>query len=90
MVQGPPPVVDHAKRTTIQEVAAKSPFNVFNIVAIVAILVIGYFLYRKFNEKFSKGAIRMPVVVPRPPTKEAAPVVVEAAGEPDVPDAKTD
>ena len=89
MVQGPPPVVDHVKRTTIQEVATKSPFNVFNIVAIVAILVIGYFLYRKFNEKFSKGAIRMPVM-PRPPAKEAAPVVVEAAGEPEVPETKAD
>lgn len=76
------PVVDHAKRTVIQEIASKSPFNIFNIVAIVAILVIGFYLYRKFNQKFARGAIRMPVMpsVMRPRGPEAAPVEVEAVG----------
>jgi hypothetical protein len=76
-----PPVVDHVKRTIVQEIAAKSPFNVFNIVAIVAILVIGYYLYRKFNQKFAKGAIRMPQFIPGPPSApHAAPV--EAVADP--------
>lgn len=73
-----PPVVDHVKRSIVQEIAAKSPFNVFNIAAIVAILVIGYYLYRKFNQKFAKGAIRMPQFIPGPPS--ATPV--EAVAEP--------
>jgi len=83
---GVPPVVDHVKRTVIHEIASKSPFNVFNIVAVVAILVIGYFLYRKFNEKFSRGAIRMPEI------PEPAHVVVEAEAQPveEVPDSKED
>jgi positive regulator of sigma E activity len=75
-----PPVVDHVKRTIVQEIAAKSPFNVFNIVAIVAILVIGYYLYRKFNQKFAKGAIRMPRIIPN--RKGPGPSPVEAVGEP--------
>jgi len=69
------------KRSAIQELASKSPFNVFNVAAIVAILVIGYFLYKKFNKKFAQGAIRMPsMMAARPAAKEAAPVVVEATG----------
>jgi hypothetical protein len=76
-----PPVVDHVKRSTIQELASKSPFNIFNIVAVVAILVIGYFLWRKFNQKFARGAIRMPVIPVEPVVmQQAAPVV--AQGEP--------
>ena len=82
------PVGDHVKRSTIQDLASKSPFNVFNIAAIVAILVIGYFLYKKFNKKFAQGAIRMPTMMAaRPASQETAPVVVEATGE-EVPDSK--
>jgi hypothetical protein len=86
------PVVDHVKRSTIQDLASKSPFNVFNIAAVVAILVIGYFLYKKFNKKFAQGAIRMPVMSSRPASQETAPVVVEATGDEseEVPDAKED
>jgi hypothetical protein len=72
------PVVDHIKRSTIQEIASKSPFNIFNIVAVVAILVIGYFLYRKFTQKFALGAIRMPVI----PAEMMAAAPVEAVAEP--------
>lgn len=72
------PVVDHIKRSTIQEIVSKSPFNIFNIVALVAILVIGYFLYRKFNQKFARGAIRMPVM----PAEMMAAAPVEAVSEP--------
>jgi len=75
------PVVDHAKRAAVQEITSKSPFNVFNIVAIVAILVIGYFLYKKFTTKFQKGAIKFPSIVPAASASEAAPIVVETSPE---------
>jgi hypothetical protein len=72
------PVVDHVKRSVIQEIKSSSPFNIFNIVAIVAVLVIGYFLYKKFTDKFQKGSIKIPdIMAARPTVKEAAPVVVE-------------
>ena len=83
-----PHVVDHAKRTVIQEITSKSPFNMFNIVAIVAVLVIGYFLYKKFTDKFQKGAIKIPDIMASPPKMaraSAAPVIVEATAD-EVPD----
>lgn len=85
------PVVDHVKRSTIQEITSKSPFNIFNIVAIVAILVIGYFLYRKFTDKFQKGAIKIPPILPMGPPndQETEPVIVETMAAPE-PDAKED
>jgi hypothetical protein len=84
-MQSAVPVVDHAKRAVLGEIKAKSPFNVFNIVAIVAILVIGYFLYKKFTEKFQKGAIKIPDIMPSVPkvTKQAA-TVIETVPEPQV------
>jgi hypothetical protein len=80
------PVVDHAKRAVIQEITAKSPFNIFNIVAIVAILVIGFFLYKKFTEKFQKGSIKIPEIVPTMPrvVKQAATVVETMPQPPEV------
>jgi len=78
------PVVDHVKRTVIQDIKAKSPFNIFNIVAIVAVLVIGYFLYKKFTEKFQKGAIKIPdILAAKPTSAEAAPTVIEAVAAAD-------
>jgi hypothetical protein len=77
------PVVDHAKRAVIQEITAKSPFNIFNIVAIVAVLVIGYFLYKKFTDKFQKGAVKIPDIVAAPPkmAKATAATIVETVSE---------
>ena len=76
------PVFDHVKRAAVQEITSKSPFNIFNIVAIVAVLVIGYFLYKKFTDKFQKGAIKFPSIVPASVSSaEAAPVVVETSPE---------
>ena len=73
------PVVDHVKRTVIQDIKAKSPFNIFNIVAIVAVLVIGYFLYKKFTEKFQKGSIKIPdILAAKPASAESAPTIIEA------------
>lgn len=78
------PVVDHVKRTVIQDIKAKSPFNIFNIVAIVAVLVIGYFLYKKFTEKFQKGAIKIPdILAAKPTSAEAAPTIIEAVATSD-------
>lgn len=81
------PVVDHVKRAAIQEITAKSPFNIFNIVAIVAILVIGFFLYKKFTEKFQKGSIKIPDIpraasVTKPTVIEAVPQKPETIPEP--------
>jgi hypothetical protein len=73
-----PPVVDHIQRSKIQEIASKSPFNMFNIIAIVAILVIGYLLYRKFTDKFNKGAIKIPQIIP---SKVAESPIVKAVAE---------
>jgi len=76
------PVVDHAKRAVIQEITSKSPFNMFNIVAIVAILLIGYFLYKKFTTKFQKGAVKIPDIIAAPPKiVKAAATVVETVPE---------
>jgi hypothetical protein len=78
------PVVDHVKRTVIQDIKAKSPFNIFNIVAIVAVLVIGYFLYKKFTEKFQKGTIKIPdILAAKPASAEAAPTIIEAVATAD-------
>jgi hypothetical protein len=82
-----PPVVDHVKRTIIQDIKSKSLFNLFNIAAVLAILVIGYFLYKKFNEKFKKGAIRMPSSE-FVKTASVAPVKVEEEEEEEIPDVK--
>ena len=80
-----PPVVDHAKRAIIDDIKAKSFFNLFNVVAVVAILVIGYFLYKKFTQKFQSGAIKLPSMEPMaaPSNVEAvaAPVIVEEEDE---------
>lgn len=71
LVMAVPPVVDHAKRAVLQEIPSASPFNIFNIVAIVAILVIGWFLWQKFSSKFSKGAIKIPTIIPMKPSESA-------------------
>jgi hypothetical protein len=80
------PVVDHARRSAIQEITAKSPFNMFNIVAIVAIFVIGYFLYKKFTQKFQKGEINISDIVPTAAKvmKKAAPIVEAVPTKPEV------
>ena len=80
-MQSAVPVVDHVKRAAIGEIKAKSPFNIFNIVALIAILVIGYFLYKKFTEKFQKGAINIPQVS-APIKKEPVSIVAQAAEVP--------
>ena len=66
-----PPVIDPS-RTRIQEAVSHSPFNIFNIVAIVLIVVIGFYLYKRFIVK--KPQRRFPMVQPvAPPVKIAVP-----------------
>jgi hypothetical protein len=79
-MQSAVPVVDHAKRSLLGEIKSSSPFNIFNIVALIAILVIGYLLYKKFTEKFQKGAIQIPTV--SAPIKQPMNIVAQAAEVP--------
>jgi len=76
------PVVDHAKRTILNDIKSSGPFNLFNIVALVAILVVGYFLYKKFTEKFQKGAISITPQEPLKASKESATIIAQAAEVP--------
>jgi len=88
-----PPVIDSARHTAIHEAASRSSFSIMNIVAIVAIIVIGYFLYRKFLAR--RPTRRFPLVPTQPPQPkvQTAPIVEEMAQdeipeEEEVPDAK--
>lgn len=83
VMQSAVPVVDHVKRAALGEIKSNNPFNIINIVALIAILVIGYFLYKKFNEKFQKGAIQVPQVnSPLKKAKEVVNLVAQAAEVP--------
>jgi cell division protein FtsN len=87
-MSGVPPVVDHASRARIQEAVSTSPFNVFNIVAIVVILVLGFYLYKKFMDK--KPNIRFPLVQPEPIKKEEVAAPIPEDPEDEVPETKED
>ena len=79
-----PPVVDPS-RIRIQEAVATSPFNMFNIVAIVLIAVIGFYLYKRFMTKAAPQR-RFPLMQPvsaKPAETSAAPIPEED----DVPEA---
>jgi hypothetical protein len=82
VMQSAVPVVDHVKRAALGEIKSNSPFNIINIVAVIAILVIGYFLYKKFTEKFQKGAIQVPQVSALNKAKETVNLVAQAAEVP--------
>jgi hypothetical protein len=70
-----PPVVDHVQRTKIQDAISTSSFSIFNIIAIVAILLIGYYLYRRFVAK--KPVVKFPIVPPTSQKVEPAPIEEE-------------
>jgi len=80
-----PPVIDPS-RVRIQEAVAHSPFNIFNIVAIVLIVVIGFYLYKRFIEK--KPQRRFPMV-PVPIPVQVKTSVAQAAPAPE-PETKED
>jgi len=73
-----PPVIDPS-RVRVQEAVAHSPFNMFNIVAIVLIVVIGFYLYKRFIEK--KPQRRFPMV-PVPIPVQVKTSVAQAAPAP--------
>jgi hypothetical protein len=88
LMSGTPPVVDPS-RVRIQEAVATSPFNMFNIVAIVLIAVIGFYLYKRFMTKVGPQR-RFPLVQPvsaKPADTSAATIPEE---EEDVPEAPVD
>jgi len=85
-----PPVIDPS-RVRIQEAVASSPFNMFNIVAIVLICVIGFYLYKRFMTKATPQR-RFPLVKPvsaKPVETPAAPIP-EDDEEEEVPDVQED
>jgi hypothetical protein len=49
-------------------------------------LVIGYFLYKKFTDKFQKGAVKIPDIIAAPPkmAKSSATVIETVSEVPDV------
>lgn len=75
-----PPVIDPS-RIRIQEAVAHSPFNIFNIVAIVLIVVIGFYLYKRFIEK--KPQRRFPMM-PMPVQVKTSVAQAAPAPEPEV------
>lgn len=80
-----PPVIDPS-RTRIQEAVSHSPFNIFNIIAIVLIVVIGFYLYKKYIDKPQR---RFPMMVPVPvkmTTAAPAPVPAPVQEEEEVPE----
>jgi len=68
-----PPVIDPS-RSKIQEAVSASPFNIFNIIAIVLILIIGFYLYKRLTEKRIQR--RFPLVDPTPILNKTAPAPV--------------
>jgi hypothetical protein len=81
-----PPVVDPS-RIRIQEAVATSPFNMFNIVAIVLIVVIGFYLYKRFMTK-SAPQRRFPMmqsVSAKPADTSVAPIPEEEDEVPEAP-----
>lgn len=73
-----PPVVDPS-RVRIQEAAATPSFNMFNIVAIVLIAVIGFYLYKRFMTKAAPQR-RFPLMQPvsaKPAETSVAPIPEE-------------
>ena len=70
------PVVDPS-RARIQEAVSSSPFNVFNIVAIVLILVIGFYLYRRFTSRNPERRFPLVKAVSAVTEPAAAPVSAE-------------
>lgn len=87
-MSGLPPVIDPS-RARVSEVMSRSPFNIFNIIAIVLIVVIGFYLYKRFIVK--KPQRRFPLVQPVIIKTAAAPApapsaVIEEEEEEEVPD----
>ena len=76
-----PPVVDYARQERVTEMLDKSPFNVFNLVAIVVIVLAAFFLYKRFMDKQAteKAHMMRPSSIISQP--DAAPIVTPQVDE---------
>ena len=76
-----PPVVDYARQERVTEMLDKSPFNVFNLVAIVVIVLAAFFLYKRFMDKQAteKAHMMRPSSIISQP--DAAPIVTPQVEE---------
>lgn len=76
-----PPVVDYARQERVTEMLDKSPFNVFNLVAIVVIVLAAFFLYKRFMDKQATEKahmLRPSSIISQP---DAAPIVTPQVDE---------
>jgi flagellar biogenesis protein FliO len=76
-----PPVVDYARQERVTEMLDKSPFNVFNLVAVVVIVLAAFFLYKRFMDKQAteKAHMMRPSSIISQP--DAAPIVTPQVDE---------
>jgi hypothetical protein len=76
-----PPVVDYARQDRLTEMLDKSPFNMFNLVAIVVIAIAAFFLYKRYMDKQATAKahmLRPSSIIAQP---EAAPVLTPQVDE---------
>jgi hypothetical protein len=78
----PAPVIDAARQARIDAVMSGSPFNMFNIVALIVIAVAAFFLYKRYKDKQAVDTAHMfrpsPIIKP----VDTSPIVMEAVAEP--------
>jgi Na+/H+ antiporter NhaC len=76
-----PPVVDYARQGRVTEMLDKTPFNMFNLVAIVVIAIAAFFLYKRFMDKqaTAKAHMMRPSSIISQP--EAAPITTPQVEE---------
>lgn len=76
------PVIDTARQARIESVTSGSPFNMFNIVALIVIAIAAFFLYKRYKDKQAVDTAHMfrpsPIIKP----VDTAPIVMEAVAEP--------
>jgi len=71
----PPPVIDYARQSRLAEIVEKSPFNMFNIVALIVIIIAGFFLYKRYKDKQAVERAHMLRPSPVIKTPDSAPIV---------------
>ena len=76
-----PPVVDYARQERVTEMLDKSPFNMFNLIAVVVIAIAAFFLYKRFMDKqaTAKAHMMRPSSIIAQP--EAAPILTPQVEE---------
>jgi len=79
-MEHPPQVIDYARQARIQDIMDENgptPFSVFNIVALLAIALAAFFLYRRFKDKQATERAHMVRPSPIIPTTTVASSVEE-------------